>query len=545
MPEQLERRLKNQSQLIVLEGPDGVGKSTLSELLASQLQTRGIDCNVLSFPGREQKTLGNIVYEIHHTPERHQVDAITPTAMQVMHVAAHCDAIESVIKPLLKKGRTVILDRYWWSTYAYGLVGGVKKSVLKRLISAEKAVWDPIKPCVIFAILAKRPHKYVGTSHEWDVLCNAYKTIEEQERDSNVVRLENDGPIEEILERMLALIPPRVTKAVPARISVFAHLKPTPIFDEYWRFASERQEIFFRRAENAPPPWTANQILTDYKFTNAFRASDRVSQYLIRNVIYKGSQEPDELLFRILLFKLFNKIETWELLRETFEDLTYSTFTFADYDRVLSKAMGSGITIYSAAYIMPSGKTSFGNNLKHRNHLRLIELIMNDEAWRVIGDAESMKDGFHILRSYPTIGDFLAYQLITDMNYSSLTDFSEMEFVMAGPGAVDGISKCFQDRNGLSNEEIIWLVAEHQNGEFLSRGIDFRSLWGRQLQLIDCQNIFCEISKYSRVSHPEYAGVAGRTKIKQSFRSKGAVPTPWYPPKWGLNDQIELSLADD
>ena len=89
--------------------------------------------------------------------------------------------------------------------------------------------------------------------------------------------------------------------------------KPTIVYDTYWRFAVERQNIFFSRVAGNSPPWTDDQILREYKFTNAYRASDRVSQYLIRHVIYKGDQSPEEVFFRILLFKFFNKIETWEL----------------------------------------------------------------------------------------------------------------------------------------------------------------------------------------------------------------------------------------
>jgi hypothetical protein len=39
-----------------------------------------------------------------------------------------------------------------------------------------------------------------------------------------------------------------------------------------------------------------------------------VSQYLIRDVIYAGPQDLDEVVFRVLLFKVFNRIETWGLL---------------------------------------------------------------------------------------------------------------------------------------------------------------------------------------------------------------------------------------
>ena len=76
-------------------------------------------------------------------------------------------------------------------------------------------------------------------------------------------------------------------------------LRPTEVYDTYWRFAYERQEIFFRRNEGLPPPWTEDPIFMRYKFTNAYRASDRVSQYLIKHVIYRGDQSPEELFFRI------------------------------------------------------------------------------------------------------------------------------------------------------------------------------------------------------------------------------------------------------
>src|SRR5476651_2489302 len=92
-----------------------------------------------------------------------------------------------------------------------------------------------------------------------------------------------------------------------------APLKPTPVYDTYWRFAAERQEIFFARAAGKLPPWTDDEILAEFKFTNAYRAADRVSQFLIRHVIYDDERPPDneDVFFRTMLFKLFNKIETW------------------------------------------------------------------------------------------------------------------------------------------------------------------------------------------------------------------------------------------
>ena len=130
-----------------------------------------------------------------------------------------------------------------------------------------------------------------------------------------------------------------------------APLKPTPVYDTYWRFAAERQEIFFRRIEGQLPPWTADTILRTYKFTNAYRASDRVSQFLIRHVIYRNDlpDTREEVFFRVLLYKVFNRIETWELLENTLGTITWEEYDFQRYDQILSDALARDQRIYSAA----------------------------------------------------------------------------------------------------------------------------------------------------------------------------------------------------
>jgi hypothetical protein len=320
-------------------------------------------------------------------------------------------------------------------------------------------------------------------------------------------------------------------------ISVPSPLVPSEVYDTYWKFAAERQAIFFRRADGHPAPWTDDRIMRDHKFTNAYRASDRVSQYLIRHVIYEGDKAASEVFFRIMLFKLFNKIETWELLEQMLGELRWETFDFNLYDGVLTRAMEMGHRIYSAAYIMPSA-ASFGHTRKHRNHLKLIEMMMRDEVYERLCETRSMQAGFELLRSYPTLGNFLAYQLITDINYSEITDYSEMDFVVPGPGALDGIRKCFVDIGGRSESDVIRIMADQQNSEFVRLGLEFQSLWGRPLQLIDCQNLFCEVDKYARVAHPHVAGLTGRTRIKQKYRVTSTPIQYWYPPKWELDTTI-------
>ncbi len=328
----------------------------------------------------------------------------------------------------------------------------------------------------------------------------------------------------------------RYPEAPPADI---APLKPTAAYDSYWRFAAERQRVFFARIKGERPPWSDDDVINAYKFTNAYRASDRVSQYLIRRVIYRDDlpSSIDETFFRIILFKFFNKIETWELMEGAVDEPTWESFNFRKLDVLLTRAMESGKRIYSAAYIMPSAG-AMGHDRKHSNHLSLLQRMMRDGLPAKIARASNMQQGFELLLSYPSVGDFLAYQFITDVNYSEITRFTEMEFVVAGPGALDGISKCFSDTAGLNAPEIIQFMTERQELEFKRLGLHFPSLWGRPLQLIDCQNVFCEVSKYARIRHPELAGVSGRTRIKQKFRASQEPIGYWYPPKWGINKNI-------
>jgi hypothetical protein len=315
--------------------------------------------------------------------------------------------------------------------------------------------------------------------------------------------------------------------------------KPSIVYNTYWEFISKRQDVFFKRINNTGYPWSDDDIINNYKFTNVYRATDRVSQFLIRNIIYKGNQEPDELLFRIILFKIFNRISTWEFLEEELGEITFKDYSFKAYDKLLLEVLKNKEPIYSPAYIMASGKSIFGKERKHQNHLLLIEKMINDKLPYILQRCKSMKEVYELLLSYPTIGEFLAYQYTIDLNYSNLINFSEMEFVKAGPGAKDGITKCFTSLGDYNYEDIIKMMADNQETEFERLGIEFKNLGGRNLQLIDCQNVFCEVDKYSRMFHPEIVGISNRTRIKQKFQiEKKEQINYFFPPKWEISNLI-------
>lgn len=310
---------------------------------------------------------------------------------------------------------------------------------------------------------------------------------------------------------------------------------PTTILDTYWRFAAERQAMLHRRLTGSPGPWTDDPILCAYRFTNAFRIADRVSQYLIQEVQSRAdrSQEPQELFFRTILFKIFNRIETWEALEERLGPMTWASVDLDAIAALLNERIDQGRRNYSAAYIMPS--PAFGFERKHANHLALIAAMMEDGLSDRLRQAPSLATVYERLLAYRGLGPFLAFQFAIDLNYCDLIDFSENDFVVAGPGALDGISKCFSHTGRHSPAEIIGWMVDYQESEFTRLGLQFEGLHGRRLHLIDCQNLFCEVAKYTRASHPLLAGISGRTRIKQSYRrSERALPKIALPNGWAV-----------
>lgn len=307
--------------------------------------------------------------------------------------------------------------------------------------------------------------------------------------------------------------------------------KRQEIYDLYWYFACERQNIFLKKLNNLPAPWTDDEILRTYKFCNSYRVNDRVSQYLLKNVIYNNKKYTKEtMLFRIILFKLFNKESTWELLLENFNDITLENFDQSKYSNVLKNALNNGVKIYNDAYISCTNK-AFGYDKKHDNHLALLnKMFVVDKVQNKILECKTMKEAFNIIRSYPLIGNFMAYQLVTDINYSDIVNWQENEFTVAGPGSIRGIKKCFVNKGNMTDEEIIKYMYENQDKEFKRLNLNFKRIINRPLQLIDCQNIFCELDKYLRVAVPQLK--SNRTKIKKKYKQKQDKIEYFYPPKW-------------
>lgn len=198
-------------QLIVFEGPDGIGKSTVLKQIAAQIEQDRRAVRRESFPGSGSGSLGALVYGLHHESSRHGVDGISPLALQALHIAAHLDAIETTILPALQAGEMVLLDRFWWSAWVYGTAAKANEAALELLIQAEQAVWRDRNPDAVFLMMRSQAFRAEHDPAQFGQYLELYQEISRRERDRYPVFVVENNNLDEavnfILEKIARVAP--------------------------------------------------------------------------------------------------------------------------------------------------------------------------------------------------------------------------------------------------------------------------------------------------------------------------------------------------
>ncbi|KAI0741421.1 hypothetical protein C8Q80DRAFT_1110050 [Daedaleopsis nitida] len=324
-------------------------------------------------------------------------------------------------------------------------------------------------------------------------------------------------------------------KAPPPKIIRIAGQKcyPSLILDTFFVFVSKRYRVFCNRLSGSPPPWTDDPVIQQFPFTNVFRVFDNVTQYILRNVIQVGDQSLDEQCFRIMLFRSFNKIATWETLTEEFGELTWRDFDVNAYERVLLTRQ-SDSALYSTAYILPAPK--LGGKAAASNHLRLVQLMMEEDLPKQLQNLNHLKDAHGHISLFPGMGPFMALQLLLDLNMTAHFNYSEDEWVALGPGSLECLRKMFGPNVRGHELDALRYLHRTQHEHFARLHTpprDIPKLPGRPrgMSMVDIEHALCECEKYSRAVHPSIQG--RRQQVgKRLFVPRTAVITDTIPDHW-------------
>ena len=128
-------------KFIVLDGPDGCGKSTHSRLLIEWLEEQGVPTIGFRDPGDTE--IGEKIREILLNPDHDKMDTRTEL---LLYMAARSQLWAEKISPALEAKQCVVLDRWLSSTCAYqGYAGGFgMEKVIKIATDCLERVWPDL-----------------------------------------------------------------------------------------------------------------------------------------------------------------------------------------------------------------------------------------------------------------------------------------------------------------------------------------------------------------------------------------------------------------
>ena len=164
-------REKLQGKFIVLDGPDGCGKSTQLELLATYFKNHGVEIVQTTDPGGTK--IGDQIRQLLKYGAKGRMDVYTET---MLFMASRAQLVAEVIRPALEKGKTVLSDRFISATCAYQGSGGYP---IEKIIELGKFAVEDVWPHLTIIIDVPAEEGRERTGHK------RYQKSKTNHKDSN------------------------------------------------------------------------------------------------------------------------------------------------------------------------------------------------------------------------------------------------------------------------------------------------------------------------------------------------------------------------
>jgi tetrahydromethanopterin S-methyltransferase subunit B len=272
--------------------------------------------------------------------------------------------------------------------------------------------------------------------------------------------------------------------------------------ESFFGWIDNRHNIYRKRAAGEPPPWTNDPILRQYKFTNPFRENDRVTVWMRNYWTRPNNERPNcEIIFNCCLFRMVGTSEfahehKWVKAQEHGWDSERTK-------HVIQTRLDNNEKTFTGAYIItnqgikaPKSKIVVDHFLKpiYENMEKLAEIAHR---------TNSLQETHHALSQYPGWGGggFMAYEVVTDLNYTSVLGHPHDRYTWAnaGPGAKRGLNRLLGEPLTKSMKQE---VANSKMHSLLEKKNHFSALPPETKKSIDMRTIehsLCEWDKYERV----------------------------------------------
>lgn len=186
------------------------------------------------------------------------------------------------------------------------------------------------------------------------------------------------------------------------------HGKTSNIKD-FYGWINERHSIFLKRQAGEEWPWTDDEILRKYKFTNVFRQLDRGTVALQRMVA--GQDDPELITFNVWWYRLFNldtHAKELGFVREFDQLETYIRERWAREEKVFTSAhMTTGI----------NGEPKIDTYLRACQQAYDYGISGEDSVVNTALTYQRMEAVFEDLLRFYMVGRFIAYEIVCDLRF--------------------------------------------------------------------------------------------------------------------------------
>ena len=268
----------------------------------------------------------------------------------------------------------------------------------------------------------------------------------------------------------------------------------------YWQI--ERENIRLQKeVSQLPPPWTNDSILQEYKFCQVFREDDRTTRWFREHIREPMKNSPDVLMATVI-FRWFNWIPTGRTLIEN--DLLKNWNRKKAIEEITKQPKW-----ITGAYIIktPNGMDKVTGVAECVSHMWQDREYLTKE----IVKTKSLEDTWTLLRDYPYMGPFMAYEVVTDLRHTYLLEDAEdvLTWGNAGPGAMRGLNRLTGRELGYSKRSHDWVGEMQELYKIVQTKLPVHVLQRNDMkyEMREIEGGLCEFDKYSRIVKGE-----GRTR---------------------------------
>lgn len=302
----------------------------------------------------------------------------------------------------------------------------------------------------------------------------------------------------------------------------------------FFLYARERDAVRDRKESGQNRPLTQDAILNHFRFCNVYREDDATTRWF-RQWVREPEYGRPSVLLATVLFRWFNRMAIGDSIFRQLGDYTpngqgsirtaWEQFLMDGRTESMKMSIlrshpnGPFVT---GAYIIkaPDGMNKLDGVLQNIDWFNTQKFVggkgvldtMPAMGWREMADVLAkhrgvvgLEDVWLWLRRFPYLGDFMAYEIVTDLRHTYLLRSAPDIFTWAnpGPGAMRGLNRLYDRVLEKKQAKHLFVCEMRQLLQMVNdERSEAHSIWprriGQDVEMRDIEHTLCEFDKYER-----------------------------------------------